>query len=154
MSYPGFTRLDRLHHIGSHSTYFAIDAYRAAIAEAKQGKNVKLYATLVEEFYQIAPDDPAALLDTAWAEEQTRKVRMEHEKLEHELKSYKNNLIKESIRVGPESMLQPKRAMLTCRRWATRTWATSISPVENGTPHSRPTCACGNTAPPTSILQT
>jgi len=48
----------------------------------------------------IAPDDPAASVDTQWAESTTRKVEVEHEKLEHELKSYKNNMIKESIRVS------------------------------------------------------
>jgi COP9 signalosome complex subunit 1 len=38
--------------------------------------------------------------DTAWVEKKTREVREEHDRLEHELKSYKNNLIKESIRVS------------------------------------------------------
>jgi COP9 signalosome complex subunit 1 len=71
-----------------------------AIAEAKKGKNVQLYTNLVEEFANIAPNDPAALTDTAWAEKKTREVREEHDRLEHELKSYKNNLIKESIRVS------------------------------------------------------
>ena len=99
-NYDGFTRADRLRHIGSHSTYFAIDAYRTAIAEAKRGKNVKLYLDLVEDFDQIAPEDPAALTDTTWASEKTRKVEAEKDKLEHELKSYKNNMIKESIRVS------------------------------------------------------
>lgn len=99
-NYDGFTRADRLRHIGSHSTYLAVDAYRIAIAEAKRGKNVKLYLDLVDEFAQIAPDDPAALTDTTWATEKTKKVEVEKEKLEHELKSYKNNMIKESIRVS------------------------------------------------------
>jgi hypothetical protein len=35
----------------------------------------------------------------AWAEKTSREVKEEQDKLEHELKSYKNNLIKESIRV-------------------------------------------------------
>ncbi|PVI00199.1 COP9 signalosome-like protein complex subunit 1 [Periconia macrospinosa] len=103
-NYDGFTRIDRLHHIGSHSPYLATDAYRTSIAEAKQGKNVKLYLALVEDYSQIAPNDPAALIDTAWAEEKTRKVQNEQDKLEHELKSYKNNLIKESIRMGNEDI--------------------------------------------------
>ncbi|CAI6335675.1 unnamed protein product [Periconia digitata] len=103
-NYDGFTRIDRLHHIGSHSPYLATDAYRAAIAEALQGKNVQLYLDLVAEYSQIAPDDPEALTDTRWAEEKTRKVQNEQDKLEHELKSYKNNLIKESIRMGNEDM--------------------------------------------------
>ena len=99
-NYSGFTRADRLHHIGSHSTYLAVDAYRTAIAEAKQGKNMKLYLDLVEELFQIAPDDPAALADTTWAATTAKKVEAEKDKLEHELKSYKNNMIKESIRVS------------------------------------------------------
>ena len=70
-----------------------------AIAEAKRGKDVKLYLSLVEEFSSIAPSDSMALSDMAWAEKKTREVKEEQEKLEHELKSYKNNLIKESIRV-------------------------------------------------------
>jgi COP9 signalosome complex subunit 1 len=95
----GHTRIERLHHIGACSPYLAVDAYRLAIAEAKKGKNVQLYTTLVEEFSRIAPHDAAALTDTAWAEKKTREVREELDRLEHELKSYKNNLIKESIRV-------------------------------------------------------
>lgn len=99
-NYDGFTRSDRLHHIALHSTYFSTDAYRIAIAEAKRGKNVKLYVDLVEEFAQVAPEDPSALTDTTWASDKTKKVEAEKDKLEHELKSYKNNMIKESIRVG------------------------------------------------------
>jgi COP9 signalosome complex subunit 1 len=102
-SLAGFTRSDRLHHIGSHSPYFAVDAYRMAIMEAKKGKNVDLYTTLVEDLSEIAPKDPAASLDTAWVEKKTRETTQEQDRLEHELKSYKNNLIKESIR----ACLQP-----------------------------------------------
>ncbi|RII24061.1 hypothetical protein CUC08_Gglean012894 [Alternaria sp. MG1] len=100
----GYTRIDRLHHIGAHSPYLAADAYRLAIAEAKRGKNVDLYTTLVEQFSRIAPQDPASVTDTAWVEKKTREVREEHDRLEHELKSYKNNLIKESIRMGNEDL--------------------------------------------------
>jgi COP9 signalosome complex subunit 1 len=95
----GHTRIDRLHHIGSHSPYLALDAYRLAIAEAKKGKNVNLYLQLVEELSSIAPQDPAALTDTTWAEKKAQETQREQDRLEHELKSYKNNLIKESIRV-------------------------------------------------------
>lgn len=105
-NYDGFIRADRLRHIGSHSTYLAIDAYRTAIVEAKRGKNVKLYLDLVEDFAQIAPEDPVALTDTTWATEKTKKVEAEKDKLEHELKSYKNNLIKESIRVSVPTVAQ------------------------------------------------
>jgi COP9 signalosome complex subunit 1 len=70
-----------------------------AIAEAKQGKDAKRYLALVEDFADIAPDDPLAALDSAWVDKKSREVKDEQDKLEHELKAYKNNLIKESIRV-------------------------------------------------------
>lgn len=45
------------------------------------------------------PQDPAAFTDTTWAEKKAQETQREQDRLEHELKSYKNNLIKESIRV-------------------------------------------------------
>lgn len=151
----GFTRLDRLHHIGSHSAYLAVDAYRIAIAEAKQGKNVKLYLLLVEELSQIAPNDPAALTDTAWAEKKTREVQQEQDRLDHELKSYKNNLIKESIRVRCSTFgYERLRAANRRYRWATKTWATSSTHAGTGALPTRLTCACGNTALRTSTSPT
>ena len=65
---------------------------------------MKLYLALVEEFASIAPEDPVALTDTTWAEKKTRDTQLEQDRLEHELKSYKNNLIKESIRMGNEDL--------------------------------------------------
>lgn len=112
MNHAGFTRIHRLHHIGSHSPYLALDAYRLAIIEAKKGKDVGLYTGLVDELSAIAPRDPAASLDTAWAERKTRETQHEQDRLEHELKSYKNNLIKESIRVGSTLLPTPCSAIL------------------------------------------
>ncbi|KAF2110141.1 COP9 signalosome-like protein complex subunit 1 [Lophiotrema nucula] len=103
-NYDGQTRLDRLYHIGASSTYLAVDAYRMAIKEAKKGKDTKLYLALVEDFANIAPQDPLALTDMSWVERKNREVKEEQDKLEHELKSYKNNLIKESIRMGNEDL--------------------------------------------------
>lgn len=61
---------------------------------------MKAYFDLVEAFSNIAPKDPLAIPDLGWADKKKRDVKDEQEKLEHELKSYKNNLIKESIRVS------------------------------------------------------
>jgi hypothetical protein len=134
----GFTRIDRLRHIGSNSPYFAIDAYRLAIAEAKKGKNVELYTALVEEFSTIAPQDAAALMDTAWAEKKTRETQQEQDRLEHELKSYKNNLIKESIRVSARLAANTLH-QLTASRWATKISATFISTRATTAARTRPT---------------
>ena len=52
-------------------------------------------ATLAE----AAPNDPDAISDTTWIERMNKVVKVETDRMELELKGYKNNLIKESIRV-------------------------------------------------------
>ncbi len=48
---------------------------------------------------EIAPNDPDAILDVAWVGTTKAQVKKNTDTLELELKTYKNNLIKESIRV-------------------------------------------------------
>ena len=47
----------------------------------------------------LLPDDPEGVLDTDWVDSRTKQVKAKTNELEQELKRYKNNLIKESIRV-------------------------------------------------------
>lgn len=42
--------------------------------------------------------------DLAWVDKMTKQVKSETDRLEAELKGYKNNLIKESIRVSNDSV--------------------------------------------------
>lgn len=97
----GRTRLERLHLIGVTSSYLCIDALHAAVAEAKQGKDIAYYTHITDRLHQIAPDDPLGVPDVQWCERKTKEVKSELESLEQQLKQYKNNLIKESIRVSP-----------------------------------------------------
>ena len=53
----------------------------------------------MEALEKLSPNDPLAMLDTDWMESKAKKVKVQTDQLEHELKTYKNNLIKESIRV-------------------------------------------------------
>ena len=96
----GRTRFDRLFLIGTSSVYLHLEALKAAIEEAKRGKNVGRYESAVHVLQELAPRDPDAELDHHWIEKTTRQVKAETERLETELKGYKNNLIKESIRVS------------------------------------------------------
>ena len=75
---------------------------RAAVAEAKKGTDVKLYEKIASTLYSIAPEDPEATLDTAWVQKTSDEVKYLTDRLESELKGYKNNLIKESIRVSQQ----------------------------------------------------
>ena len=71
-----------------------------AVTAVMKSKDVTEYMAIVEEFQSLAPNEPLAQINTAWAEQTTKHNKMETDRLEHELKTYKNNLIKESIRVS------------------------------------------------------
>ncbi|PCG92364.1 hypothetical protein PENOC_092930 [Penicillium occitanis (nom. inval.)] len=103
-NYKGRTRFERLFLIGKCSTVLSLDALRLAVAEAKSGKDVERYEQAVEALKQAAPHDPDAVLDQRWVDVTKQTVRAETDKLEHELKGYKNNLIKESIRMGTDDL--------------------------------------------------
>ena len=97
--YEGKTRALRLMLIANSCPPLAVDALKLAIDEIKKGKDVDLYNAAFALYQRISPGQTISEADLAWAELQTRKNKQELERLESELKSYKNNLIKESIRV-------------------------------------------------------
>ncbi|KAA8896114.1 26S proteasome subunit RPN7-domain-containing protein [Sphaerosporella brunnea] len=103
-NYSGRTRVDRLIHIGTHSVPLAIEALKLVIKLLKQGTDVVRYKFAVSVLQKISPHDPDARLDEDWADRTARKVQIETEKMEAALKSYKHNLIKESIRMGHEDL--------------------------------------------------
>jgi COP9 signalosome complex subunit 1 len=98
--YEGQVRLDRLVSIFHSDSNFSMPALHLAITEAKAGVNVENYMTLASMLHSVAPDDPLATVDEAWVEATTKTAQAETARLEQELKQYKNNLIKESIRVS------------------------------------------------------
>ncbi|QPG95676.1 hypothetical protein C2857_001643 [Epichloe festucae Fl1] len=103
-NYTGRTRFDRLLLIGKSSVSLCIDALKAAVIEAKGGTDVSRYLEAWECFRHVAPDDPEARKDDAWIEKTETENKAETTRLENELKCYKNNLIKESIRMGNEDL--------------------------------------------------
>ncbi|KAI0408729.1 26S proteasome subunit RPN7-domain-containing protein [Xylaria palmicola] len=103
-NYRGRTRFDRLLLIGQCCAPLCIDALKAAVAEAKQGKDIQRYRDAWECIHSAAPDEPEAQLDFAWEEATTKSNKILTHQLEVELKGYKNNLIKESIRIGQRDL--------------------------------------------------
>ena len=95
----GRTRIDRLHLIGTSSSVLYAEALKAALAEAKKGKDVTLYEKIVDALHDLIPNDPDSIPDVAWMDRMNKQIKAETTRLEQELKGYKNNLIKESIRV-------------------------------------------------------
>ncbi|KAI9836349.1 MAG: hypothetical protein M1838_005075 [Thelocarpon superellum] len=103
-NYTGRTRLDRLFLIGCTCPPLALEALKVAVVEATEGKDVAVYQKIVETIRQMAPNDPDAKPNLDWVERMEKQVKAETDRLEFELKGYKNNLIKESIRMGNEDL--------------------------------------------------
>jgi COP9 signalosome complex subunit 1 len=85
--------------IGRTSVPLCIDALKAAVVEAKRGKDLQRYREAVECLRVAAPSEPEATFDQGWLKITDETNRAETKRLEAELKGYKNNLIKECIRV-------------------------------------------------------
>jgi COP9 signalosome complex subunit 1 len=74
-----------------------------AMVEAKKGADVRNYQEAVALLKRVSKGKNVEnLLDPVWAAQQEKKNSAETARLENELKGYKNNLIKESIRVGSD----------------------------------------------------
>ena len=71
-----------------------------ALIEAKKGSDVNNYNLAVKLVQSTSGGkDLSHLIDSNWIKEQEKKNAAETKKMENELKQYKNNLIRESIRV-------------------------------------------------------
>lgn len=77
-----------------------IEALKAAVAEAKKGRNIARYGEAVAALSRFSPNELEAQQDQQWISNIERQNKVEGMRLEAELKGYKNNLVKESIRVG------------------------------------------------------
>ncbi|KAM7207339.1 hypothetical protein V8F20_002219 [Naviculisporaceae sp. PSN 640] len=103
-NYKGRTRFDRLYLIGRSSVPLCVDALKAAVAEAKRGRDLHRYREAVECLRLAGPDEPEATFDQDWMDAIDASNKAEFVRLTNELKGYKNNLIKESIRMGHEDL--------------------------------------------------
>ncbi|KAF9949740.1 COP9 signalosome complex subunit 1 [Modicella reniformis] len=110
-NYKGHTKVNRLEFIADRCPALQIDALKLSITELKntQTLNIPRYANLVKKLNEAvkfgAPGSagvPSELLniDKAWADRQFQKAKQQTDLLEGELKNYKRNSIKESIRMG------------------------------------------------------
>lgn len=102
LNYTGHGQIQRLKFIALKSPALQIDALKYAIRLIKERTlNVSLYHETVEQLRLLNPSLPETHIDQSWVEQSTRGAKQTTERLEAELKNYKNNLIKESIRVSP-----------------------------------------------------
>ncbi len=101
----------------------ATEALKAAVAEAKAGNDVQRYIDAVAALRpQLAPGDQDGVIDRSWVERKEKQNKAESSRLEAELKGYKNNLIKESIRVGsPPNPARQDDELIRAFRWVMKT---------------------------------
>ena len=107
-TYTGRTAIDRLIHILTIAPAIAAEAYQLCVQHIHQSRDPALFQNLLQAYEQLAPPEGVALpnaldlaqLDVAWADEAMQRNQADRVKLEVELKTYSNNMIKESIRVS------------------------------------------------------
>ncbi|XP_069916214.1 COP9 signalosome complex subunit 1 isoform X3 [Oryctolagus cuniculus] len=115
-SYSGLMRIERLQFIADHCPPLRVEALKMALSFVQRTFNVDMYEEIHRKLseatreLQTAPDavpecgvEPPAL-DTAWVEATRKKALLKLEKLDTDLKNYKGNSIKESIRRGHDDL--------------------------------------------------
>ncbi|KAK4539524.1 hypothetical protein LTR36_010869 [Oleoguttula mirabilis] len=102
-NYDGALLPLRLAHIAIHCPPLARQSLDLAISATKKGKDVQLYTRLCELAGQLGFQDLGAA-DQDWVGKQEEGNKRELGRLEGELRGYKNNLIRESIRMGQEDI--------------------------------------------------
>ncbi|KAJ3504550.1 hypothetical protein NMY22_g17884 [Coprinellus aureogranulatus] len=107
-NYTGRTAIERLIHIVVTCPSIAPEAYQLCLQHIHQSRDPSLFQNLLNAYEQAnnyaggSLRDPMEIgqLDTRWTDETIAKNTADRTKLEVELKTYTNNMIKESIRMA------------------------------------------------------
>jgi COP9 signalosome complex subunit 1 len=107
-NYTGRTSIERLIHIMVHCPSIAPEAFQLCVQHIHQSRDPSLYQNLLGAYEQLTTNTELNLpnmmelaeLDVKWADETLAKNQADRVKLEVELKTYTNNMIKESIRMA------------------------------------------------------
>lgn len=115
-SYVGLAKLYRLIYIADHCPALRLEALKMAISYVMTTYNVNLYQVLHQKLGEATtamsvPDVAAPstsqdipIMDSMWMETRSKKAALKLEKLDNDLKNYKSNSIKESIRRGHDDL--------------------------------------------------
>ncbi|XP_046352804.1 COP9 signalosome complex subunit 1-like isoform X2 [Haliotis cracherodii] len=114
--YSGLAKLNRLMFISDHCPSLKVEALRMALTYVMTTYNTNLYQVVHRKLQEAVstsstlPDAVAGAvhnvpaLDTQWIETTAKKAALKLEKLDTDLKNYKSNSIKESIRRGHDDL--------------------------------------------------
>ncbi|XP_003746672.1 COP9 signalosome complex subunit 1 [Galendromus occidentalis] len=114
--YVGYAKLNRLLFIADRCPPMRIEALRLAMDHVKGTLNVNKYQVIFKKLCEALQDarsqgfpDSADVqdlpqIDTQWVDSRLKQVAVKTEKLDNDLKNYKANSIKESIRRGTDDL--------------------------------------------------
>ncbi|XP_045211954.1 COP9 signalosome complex subunit 1-like [Mercenaria mercenaria] len=114
--YTGLAKLNRLRFIADHCPPLKLDALRMALSYVMTTYNTNMYQQIYRKLQEAVsansslPDAVAGAihnvtpLDAQWIETTAKKAALKLEKLDTDLKNYKSNSIKESIRRGHDDL--------------------------------------------------
>lgn len=110
-SYSGLSKIQRLLFIADHCPALRIEALKLALAYVKENTfNTNMYTQIHVKLSDAIresngnPDAVIGPLDMVWLEQRSKKAHLKLEKLDADLKNYKSNSIKESIRRGHDDL--------------------------------------------------
>ncbi|CAG5899030.1 unnamed protein product [Menidia menidia] len=115
-SYSGLMRIERLQFIAEHCPQLRVEALKMALTFVQRTFNVDAYEEIhrklteatreIQGVPDTVPEGGAVPppLDSSWAESTRKKALLKLEKLDTDLKNYKGNSIKESIRRGHDDL--------------------------------------------------
>ncbi|RKP22424.1 26S proteasome subunit RPN7-domain-containing protein [Syncephalis pseudoplumigaleata] len=99
----GHVKIERLVFIAERCSSLQVEAYRLALAEIKANTlNAKRYKQLILKLNAALESHGQSPMefDAQWVEQTETKVKRRYDELEADLKGFRSNLIKESIRIG------------------------------------------------------
>jgi COP9 signalosome complex subunit 1 len=100
---PGRTKISRACFIAERCPALEIEAYKLALAETQTNTfDTQKYEHIATRLNSAlkARNEPEVPIDREWMQTTQKQSKVTTEKLEAELRNYKNNMIKESIRVS------------------------------------------------------
>lgn len=112
-SYTGLAKLYRLIYIVNHCPSLRLEALKIAINYVMTTHNINLYMVLHRKLDDVLTEigltgsnrcDGLPCIETSWMESRSKTAALKLEKLDNDLKNYKSNSIKESIRRGHDDL--------------------------------------------------
>jgi len=102
-NYQGHTKVNRACFIAERCPALEVEAYKLALVETQTSSlDTQKYEHIVTRLNAAlkARNEPEVPVDKEWIQTTQKQAKAMTEKLEAELRNYKNNMIKESIRMG------------------------------------------------------